>query len=297
MARARNIKPQFFKDADLSEVSRSARLLFVGLWTLADCEGRMADDARWIKVEIFPYDGDMPSAEVEALLCELATANGSRGFITRYCAGNRKYIQINAFKKHQNPHLNERTKGSLIPAPQSVEVASTTEPLGTNPEQYGTDPDVLLNPSSLNPGSLFPAAAICVGEPKQTETPGPKRIPLKSLRWDEAEDSPIAFRLFRESAERAGVAGSSTDWSLAEAMYGKLDPDQKLASIAGMSKRTGSDDPVCKSLPQNIVGFRKWERPIREPPENTSRGGSVREAALALAKKKDLEKAERLKCR
>ena len=41
MARARNIKPGFFRNADLAELTFEARLLFIGLWTLADSEGRL----------------------------------------------------------------------------------------------------------------------------------------------------------------------------------------------------------------------------------------------------------------
>ena len=36
MARTRSIKPSFFKNEYLAECEPMARLLFVGLWTLAD---------------------------------------------------------------------------------------------------------------------------------------------------------------------------------------------------------------------------------------------------------------------
>ena len=46
MARARNIKPGFFRNADLVEMPIEARLLFIGLWTLADRSGRLEDRPR-----------------------------------------------------------------------------------------------------------------------------------------------------------------------------------------------------------------------------------------------------------
>ncbi len=39
MARARNIKPGFFDNEILGELPALTRLLFIGLWCLADREG------------------------------------------------------------------------------------------------------------------------------------------------------------------------------------------------------------------------------------------------------------------
>jgi len=43
MARSRNIKPGFFRNEMLAECSPLARLLFAGLWCLADRFGRLED--------------------------------------------------------------------------------------------------------------------------------------------------------------------------------------------------------------------------------------------------------------
>lgn len=106
MARARNIKPSFFTNDQLAEVPPLGRLLFAGLWTLADRDGRLADRPRRIKAEVLPYD----EIDADALLGELQT----RGFIVRYEAAGERYIQIVSFGKHQNPHIKE--PASVIPA-------------------------------------------------------------------------------------------------------------------------------------------------------------------------------------
>lgn len=46
MARARNIKPGFFINEDLVELPFSTRLLFAGLWIIADREGRLGERDR-----------------------------------------------------------------------------------------------------------------------------------------------------------------------------------------------------------------------------------------------------------
>lgn len=107
MARARNIKPGFFRNADLAELSFECRLLFVGLWTIADRSGRLEDRPKQVKMEIFPGD----SIDVDLMLEGLHSA----GFIVRYSAANgRRYIWIRNFLKHQNPHVREPE--STIPA-------------------------------------------------------------------------------------------------------------------------------------------------------------------------------------
>lgn len=107
MARSRNIKPSFFTNDKLAEVDPLGRLLFAGLWTLADRRGRLEDRPKKIKAEILPYD----SCDSNSLLNELV----SGGFIVRYEANGTRFIQIVAFEKHQNPHVKEAE--STIPAP------------------------------------------------------------------------------------------------------------------------------------------------------------------------------------
>ena len=56
MPRMRNIKPDFFKDEDLSYLPFEARIIFAGLLCLADREGRLEYRPKRIKVEIMPFD-------------------------------------------------------------------------------------------------------------------------------------------------------------------------------------------------------------------------------------------------
>lgn len=107
MARSRNIKPGFFKNEVLAELPFETRLLFIGLWTLADREGRLEDRPKRIKAELFAFD----SFDVDPMLNRLQ----SDGFLVRYEAGGSRYLQIENFVKHQDPHYKE--KASEIPAP------------------------------------------------------------------------------------------------------------------------------------------------------------------------------------
>lgn len=108
--RIRSIKPEFFKDEDLAELTPLARLLFQGLWCMADREGRLEDRPRRIKAEILPYD----ECDIESLLGSL----GNAGFINRYSKGSVRCIQIKSFLRHQIPNRDEAQ--SELPSPEGV---------------------------------------------------------------------------------------------------------------------------------------------------------------------------------
>lgn len=154
--RARNIKPGFFKNEDLVEIDPMGRLLFIGLWMMADREGRLEDRPRRIKMEVFPGD----NCDVDALLDDLQ----HWGFIVRYEVDGDKFIQVVNFLKHQNP--NPKEVASVIPVPQSTAGRSPDciqNISGLNPDCIqnisATAESPLLNPESplLNPESISPS--------------------------------------------------------------------------------------------------------------------------------------------
>lgn len=153
MARARNIKPGFFKNEDLAECSLAARLCFAGLWTLADREGRLEDRPKRIKAELFAFD----SIEVEPLLRELER----QGFIIRYEVDGQRFIQVSKFADHQTPHYTE--KPSTIKPPRLQELDDDEPPPGS--KNTPGDDEALrggrypLNPDSLIPDSPNPSTA------------------------------------------------------------------------------------------------------------------------------------------
>ena len=134
MARARNIKPAFFKNEELAELGAYAMILFEGLWCIADREGKLEDRPKRIKIETVPYfDVDM-----EELLSSLQAS----GFILRYEVKGCKYIKIVNFSKHQKPHKNE--VASDIPDPitnkaQPRRETGTTKAIATRADSLNTD--------------------------------------------------------------------------------------------------------------------------------------------------------------
>lgn len=204
MARARNIKPGLFKNEILVEMDPAARLLFIGLWTLADREGRIEDRPKRIKLELLPFD----DVNVDEMLNQLAEG----GFINRYQANEVKVIEVCNFLKHQNPHgtekdselpdsegnltVHERSKNGCVTGnKRAVNVKNNknnvNSPLGHSEETVNTLLDNALNPESriLNPDSLNPESRILNPESKQAaekcELPKQKKqTQAKPARFD-----------------------------------------------------------------------------------------------------------------
>lgn len=141
MARTRMLKPGFFTNDTLAALPPIARLLFAGLWGIADREGRLEDRPTRIKAEVLPYD----RANVDELLAKLQ----SSGFVVRYEVEGERYIQIRNFARHQSPHVKEPT--STIPAPPCTgESGSSTgqvsDSSGASPSLDRSDTDTDTDP-------------------------------------------------------------------------------------------------------------------------------------------------------
>jgi hypothetical protein len=155
MARARNIKPGFFKNEDLGTADPFVQLLFAGLWTLADKAGILEDRPLRIKAEIFPYREGL---ELNRYLTELHQFD----LIHRYEVNGVRYIQVAKFKEHQNPHHTE--KQSIYPSySDSCKLTVKT------PEINGDTPADSLIPDSLIPDSSHQGSDVkSVGAHKKT---------------------------------------------------------------------------------------------------------------------------------
>jgi hypothetical protein len=129
--RIRTIKPDFFKSEHIAELPVMTRLLFIGLWCMADCKGRMEDRPKRIKVELLPYD----EVDVHAGLDQLHKA----GFIVRYKHGESAYIQIPKFNKHQRITGKEAESDSSIPEYIEDGAGKHRGNIGETPETTGKE--------------------------------------------------------------------------------------------------------------------------------------------------------------
>jgi len=93
------VRPEFFTDADLGDLPPTTRLLFIGMWTLADRDGRLRDRPRDIKRALLPTDEFNAEEAIQQL-----TRIGS---IRRYEVDGEHYIDIPGFATYQHVHPHE----------------------------------------------------------------------------------------------------------------------------------------------------------------------------------------------
>lgn len=111
MARIRTIKPEFWTDEKVVELSPLARLLFIGLWNFADDDGRLIHSPKQIKLRVLPAD----DADISELLGEIRR----KGMIIVYQVEDKEVLQILNFAEHQK--VDKRRPSKLPPAPNGAE--------------------------------------------------------------------------------------------------------------------------------------------------------------------------------
>jgi len=136
MARIRSIKPEFWTDGNIVQLSPWARLLYMGMWNFALCDsGHLPDDPMGLKLKILPADAVDP----DELLGELLTLGR---VIRRRNEDGRTFLHILRFTDHQKVDTRWNSKCPYCSA-ESVEVPAEA------PAEASWDGD-LAPPSASN---------------------------------------------------------------------------------------------------------------------------------------------------
>ena len=148
MARIRSIKPEFWGSESITNLSREARLVYIGLWCFADDEGRFRAQLGVLAGQLFPEDDDgrdvveralaeltgaltEDSVRTHGALSEDSVSPQSQPMVELYVGPDgHHYGQIVAWAKHQR--INRPTPSSL-----------------PGPEDRGSRPDKLIREDSL----------------------------------------------------------------------------------------------------------------------------------------------------
>lgn len=117
MPRIRSLKPLFWGDDKVSELSRDARLLFLGLISMADDDGRFLASHQAIAGYVFPNDQDITPKKLNGWLSQLTEPRGDppRPLIVLYNGGRIKYGVIPNYRKHQR--ISHPQPSTLPPPP------------------------------------------------------------------------------------------------------------------------------------------------------------------------------------
>ena len=136
----RSIRPEFFTDHRMARLSPRARLLYIGLWCLADDEGRGRLLPKQIEGEVFPFE----EIDFMALWHELETIHR----VESYEVAGERFFVIPTFERYQKPNRKYESK---LPAPPDFSA----------PSLFAV-PDSSAYAARTHDGSTAPAHAVVV---------------------------------------------------------------------------------------------------------------------------------------
>jgi hypothetical protein len=123
----RSVRPEFFADPTMVELTPEARLLYIGLWCYVDDDGRGEWLPKQIDGQIFPLEG----VDIYALLGQLV----STARIVRYSDGDRDFFYIPTFTEYQRPNRKYESK---LPDPAECAVLPGETPLPLPTQRVST---------------------------------------------------------------------------------------------------------------------------------------------------------------
>ena len=268
MARIRSIKPEFWIDEKIVDLTAFARLLFIALWNFADDQGYVDDKPRRIKMQVFPGD----DLDVETLLAELLGA----GLLVRYDSPIGPVLYVRNWEKHQKvdrpsaprfdadtlvlrPPFVKRTESSQVePSREDSTSARESSPASVDAEGKGSgsgrDLDLDLEgkarvasrrdgvePSlSVTQRAKRITDAYSAAEP-MSKWPAVNGIVIKAIKVERWSDDQIAAALLRMAGEGRPVTVDSLRIEL-DGMPARASPngaDGKVAAALRLAEQIG----------------------------------------------------------
>lgn len=112
MARKRIISPEIWESDSFGSLSVLGKVLYIGMISLADDEGRGRANSALLKAKILPYNEEVRIADVEKALIEISAKTSTE----LYEVERTKYYAFNKWKKWQ---YIEKPRPSYLPTPPS----------------------------------------------------------------------------------------------------------------------------------------------------------------------------------
>ena len=109
MARKRMIDPNIWESEDFSKLSTLAKLVFIGMFSNADDEGRGKAKPVYLKSKIFPYNEEIRIIDIDKTLSEISSYMS----VTFYSCNENEYYVFDNWAKWQKI---DRPTISIIPA-------------------------------------------------------------------------------------------------------------------------------------------------------------------------------------
>jgi hypothetical protein len=177
MARIRTIKPEIWLSPQVMNLSLPARLLFIGLITQADDQGRGIADPRRLKAAVLPAD-DVTASQVEEWLREIAA---QRLAVLYESTAHGRLYSLPSWFQHQS--INKPKSSAYPPVPGVVPDADGSDTEGI-PDEYRTSPGGSEGKGTEGKGARAQARATPARSPDPAKPPEVQGLDVEAwARW------------------------------------------------------------------------------------------------------------------
>lgn len=143
MPRRRMIDPQIWRNERVGSLPDAGKLLFIGIFSQADDDGRLKASPRFLLANIFPYNKDKTEEDIRRLRNQCAEL----GLIRLYINAGREYLDIPGWSEHQQIR-KDRYQPSNLPGFQEPDNQLATR-VNPSDNQLATTDQPNLVKSSL----------------------------------------------------------------------------------------------------------------------------------------------------
>jgi hypothetical protein len=191
VARIRTIKPEFWIDEKIGELSFGARLLFIATWNLADDEGILRWNAAYLRGHVFTYDVHVPIAKIKDLMQELIDEN----LIEKYDVGVDAYAFVVHFSKHQVINKPMPSKQPLPTSPnfKAKYTNNSRSNTGTIQEHSGVEVEMEMEKERNTQGSKSSKELTELFRALILENNPEAKVPENFSKWQEEFDLMISI--------------------------------------------------------------------------------------------------------
>jgi len=116
------VDPQIWRNEKIGSLSDAGRLLFIGIFSQADDDGKLKASPRFLMANIFPYDKDKIEEDIRHLRDQCAEL----GLIRVYTNGKEEYLDIPGWHEHQQIRKDRYNPSSLPPFEEADNQPTTT---------------------------------------------------------------------------------------------------------------------------------------------------------------------------
>lgn len=247
MARIRTIKPEFWTDEDMADLSEPACLLAIGLLNYADDEGYFNANPKLIKAAVFPIRE--PSVPIPVLIRELSNC----GYLSMFSTPDGKQFGlITNFLKHQVVNKSKSSKIKELPLiPYEYGTDTVEVPLGMDQGsgiRESKTPlsarEEIIHERVVNPPPVLPQRFI-----------GEANIPIGKFSmfegWSPSDDFVMRARLWgyalpMDGYQKTELAEFVTYWQAEGKVFEHVQWEQKFARSLKFKrqKEAGADKPA-----------------------------------------------------